>query len=157
MIFSVTDGMSMASTTVQVNVLEVKGDGPRRDPKALLSIEVAEKSSTVITRLHLAYVVRSCSSFSSFVPFFIFFLAYFPRQHINTNSRYFLNLLFVSNHMFRTMIPQMIRFVSSSFRCPCTGSLLRQSLPQTMKNSMSILPLPWRTSTTTRYGTVIYL
>ncbi|KAM9446229.1 extracellular matrix organizing protein FRAS1 [Clarias gariepinus] len=56
MIFSVTDGMSMASTTVQVNVLEVKGDGPRRDPKALLSMEVAEKSSTVITRSHLAYV-----------------------------------------------------------------------------------------------------
>lgn len=59
MSFSVTDGMSMTSTTVQVTVLEVRGDGPRRDPKAVLSMEVAEKSSTVISRLHLAYVVRS--------------------------------------------------------------------------------------------------
>lgn len=58
MIFSVTDGMSMASTTVQVTILEVKGDGPRRDPKAVLSMEVGEKSSTVIRRSHLAYVVR---------------------------------------------------------------------------------------------------
>lgn len=63
MIFSVTDGMSMTSTTVQVTVLEVSGDGPRRDPKALLSMEVAEKSSTVIRRSHLAYVVRECGLF----------------------------------------------------------------------------------------------
>ncbi|XP_046698206.1 extracellular matrix protein FRAS1 [Silurus meridionalis] len=61
MIFSVTDGMSMTSTTVQVTVLEVKGDGPRRDPKALLSMEVAEKSSTVIRRSHLAYVDNDSS------------------------------------------------------------------------------------------------
>ncbi|TSN86075.1 Extracellular matrix protein FRAS1 [Bagarius yarrelli] len=61
MIFSVTDGMSMTSTTVQVTVLEVKGHGPRRDANALLSIEVAEKSSTVIRRSHLAYVDNDSS------------------------------------------------------------------------------------------------
>lgn len=58
MLFSVTDGMSLTPTTVQVTVLEVRGDGPRRDPKALLSMEVGEKSSTVIRHSHLAYVVR---------------------------------------------------------------------------------------------------
>lgn len=57
--FSVTDGMSMATTTVQVSVSAVGGDGPRRDPNAHLAVEVAEKSSTVITRSHLAYKVRS--------------------------------------------------------------------------------------------------
>ncbi|XP_030622204.1 extracellular matrix organizing protein FRAS1 [Chanos chanos] len=56
MTFSVTDGISMTTTTVQVVVLGVKGDGPRRDPEALLSMEVSEKSSTVITRTSLAYV-----------------------------------------------------------------------------------------------------
>ncbi|KAL0193106.1 hypothetical protein M9458_011402, partial [Cirrhinus mrigala] len=43
MTFSVTDGISMTSITV-------KGDAPKRDPKALLSMEVAEKSSTIISR-----------------------------------------------------------------------------------------------------------
>ncbi|XP_076856944.1 extracellular matrix organizing protein FRAS1 isoform X2 [Brachyhypopomus gauderio] len=56
MIFSVTDGISMTSTTVQVMVSGVKDDGPRRDPESLLSMEVAEKSSSVIRRSHLAYV-----------------------------------------------------------------------------------------------------
>ncbi|XP_031426498.1 extracellular matrix protein FRAS1 [Clupea harengus] len=55
MAFSVTDGISMATATVQVAVAEVGGDGPRRDPNALLAMEVSEKSSTVITRSHLAY------------------------------------------------------------------------------------------------------
>lgn len=58
MAFSVTDGISMATATVQVAVAEVGGDGPRRDPNALLAMEVSEKSSTVITRSHLAYKVR---------------------------------------------------------------------------------------------------
>uniref|UniRef100_A0A8B9RD46 Fraser extracellular matrix complex subunit 1 n=1 Tax=Astyanax mexicanus TaxID=7994 RepID=A0A8B9RD46_ASTMX len=61
MIFSVTDGMSMTSTTVQVIVSGVRGDGPRRDPEALLSLEVGEKSSTVIRRSHLAYVDNNSS------------------------------------------------------------------------------------------------
>lgn len=58
MIFSVTDGMSLTSTTVQVIVSGGGADGPKRDPEALLSMEVAEKSSSVIRRSHLAYVVR---------------------------------------------------------------------------------------------------
>ncbi|XP_023676521.2 extracellular matrix organizing protein FRAS1 isoform X1 [Paramormyrops kingsleyae] len=55
-VFTVTDGSSEATITVQVLVMEVKGDGPERHPEALLSMEVPEKSSTVITRSHLAYV-----------------------------------------------------------------------------------------------------
>ncbi|XP_035235651.1 extracellular matrix protein FRAS1 isoform X1 [Anguilla anguilla] len=56
MTFSVTDGISMTTATVQVVVAGTEGDGPRRDPNALLSMEVSEKSSTVIKRTHLAYV-----------------------------------------------------------------------------------------------------
>ncbi len=59
MMFSVTDGISMTSITVQVLVSEVKGDAPKHDPKALLSMEVAEKSSTIIRRSQLAYMVRN--------------------------------------------------------------------------------------------------
>ncbi|XP_017560623.2 extracellular matrix protein FRAS1 [Pygocentrus nattereri] len=61
MIFSVTDGMSMTSTTVQVIVSGGGGDGPKRAPDALLSMEVAEKSSTVVRRSHLAYVDNDSS------------------------------------------------------------------------------------------------
>ncbi|TMS03411.1 Extracellular matrix protein FRAS1 [Larimichthys crocea] len=53
--FSVSDGISMASTVVQVVVLGAGDDGPQRDPAATLSLEVAERSSTVIRRSHLAY------------------------------------------------------------------------------------------------------
>ncbi|KAA8592453.1 hypothetical protein FQN60_017908, partial [Etheostoma spectabile] len=53
--FSVSDGMSMATTVVTVAVLGDGGDGPQRDPAATLSLEVGEKSSTVIRRSHLAY------------------------------------------------------------------------------------------------------
>uniref|UniRef100_A0A3Q2PFS0 Fraser extracellular matrix complex subunit 1 n=1 Tax=Fundulus heteroclitus TaxID=8078 RepID=A0A3Q2PFS0_FUNHE len=55
MSFSVSDGISMASTVVQVTVLGEAGEAPRRDPAATLSLEVGEKSSTVIRRSHLAY------------------------------------------------------------------------------------------------------
>ncbi|CAK6982945.1 LOW QUALITY PROTEIN: extracellular matrix protein FRAS1, partial [Scomber scombrus] len=56
MTFSVSDGISMATTAVQVAVLGVAGgDGPQRDPEATLSLEVGEKSSSVIRRSHLAY------------------------------------------------------------------------------------------------------
>ncbi|KAL4623271.1 extracellular matrix protein FRAS1, partial [Arapaima gigas] len=58
-IFTVTDGLSEAEATVRVVVMAVRDDGPQRDPGALLSIEVPEKSSTVITRSHLAYVDNS--------------------------------------------------------------------------------------------------
>lgn len=47
----------MAATVVQVMVLDAGGDGPQRDPAATLSLEVGEKSSTVIRRSHLAYTV----------------------------------------------------------------------------------------------------
>ncbi|KAF0034366.1 hypothetical protein F2P81_014432 [Scophthalmus maximus] len=55
--FSVSDGISMATTVVQVEVLGggAGGDGPQRDPAASLSLEVGEKSSTVIRRSHVAY------------------------------------------------------------------------------------------------------
>lgn len=56
--FSVSDGISMATTVVQVVVLDGgSGDGPQRDPAATLSLEVGEKSSTLIRRSHLAYTV----------------------------------------------------------------------------------------------------
>ena len=57
MSFSVSDGISMATTALQVAVLGAGGDGPQRDPAASLSLEVGEKSSTVIGRSHLAYTV----------------------------------------------------------------------------------------------------
>ncbi|KAM6930976.1 extracellular matrix organizing protein FRAS1 [Xenentodon cancila] len=53
--FSVSDGISMATTVMQVVVLGDGGDGPQRDPAATLSLEVGEKSSTVIRRSHLAF------------------------------------------------------------------------------------------------------
>uniref|UniRef100_A0AAY4BT87 VWFC domain-containing protein n=1 Tax=Denticeps clupeoides TaxID=299321 RepID=A0AAY4BT87_9TELE len=59
MTFSVTDGISMTTTTVQVVVAGSGGDGPRLDPDARLTMEVPEKSSTVITRKHLAYLDNS--------------------------------------------------------------------------------------------------
>lgn len=68
--FSVSDGISMATTVVQVAVLGAGDDGPQRDPAATLSLEVGEKSSTVIRRSHLAYTVSEESlSFSVFVLF----------------------------------------------------------------------------------------
>ncbi|KAM7019160.1 LOW QUALITY PROTEIN: extracellular matrix organizing protein FRAS1 [Tautogolabrus adspersus] len=53
--FSVSDGISMATTVVQVVVLGAGGEGPQRDPVASLSMEVGEKSSSVIRRTHLSY------------------------------------------------------------------------------------------------------
>ncbi|XP_030272850.1 extracellular matrix organizing protein FRAS1 isoform X1 [Sparus aurata] len=53
--FSVSDGISMATTVVQVVVLGAGDNGPQRDPTATLSLEVGEKSSTLIRRSHLAY------------------------------------------------------------------------------------------------------
>lgn len=62
--FSVSDGISMATTVVQVMVLDAGGDGPQRDPAATLSLEVGEKSSTVIRRSHLAYTVSENRPFN---------------------------------------------------------------------------------------------
>ncbi|XP_059921872.1 extracellular matrix protein FRAS1 isoform X2 [Gadus macrocephalus] len=57
--FSVSDGISMATTVVQVVILEAGADGPRKDPGSILSLEVGEKSSTVLRRSHLAYTDNS--------------------------------------------------------------------------------------------------
>ncbi|XP_046872768.1 extracellular matrix protein FRAS1 isoform X2 [Hypomesus transpacificus] len=59
---SVSDGVSMVTGVVQVLVQGGGGGGPRRDPHARLSLEVEEKSSTVITPTHLAYTDDSSSS-----------------------------------------------------------------------------------------------
>lgn len=61
--FSVSDGISMATTVVQVVVLGAGGDGPQRDPTSTLSLEVGKKSSTVIRRSHLAYTVSEEGQF----------------------------------------------------------------------------------------------
>ncbi|KAJ0067384.1 hypothetical protein NL108_003229, partial [Boleophthalmus pectinirostris] len=52
---SVSDGISMATAVVTVAVLGAGGDGPEPDPGAALSLQVTERSSTVIRRGHLAY------------------------------------------------------------------------------------------------------
>uniref|UniRef100_A0A4W5LHS7 Uncharacterized protein n=1 Tax=Hucho hucho TaxID=62062 RepID=A0A4W5LHS7_9TELE len=46
----------MTTAVVQVVVSGVGGHGPRRDPEALLSMEVPENSSSVIRRTHLGYM-----------------------------------------------------------------------------------------------------
>lgn len=56
---SVSDGISMATTVVQVAVVGAGDDGPRRDSAATLSLEVGEKSSTVIGRSQLAFTDNS--------------------------------------------------------------------------------------------------
>ncbi|XP_023814674.1 extracellular matrix protein FRAS1 isoform X2 [Oryzias latipes] len=55
MTFSVSDGISMATTVVQVQVLRDGGLGPQRDATASMILEVGEKSSTVIRRSQLSY------------------------------------------------------------------------------------------------------
>lgn len=62
--FSVSDGISMATTVVQVMVLGAGDDGPVLDPAATLSLEVGENSSTVISRSHLAYTVSETPLFN---------------------------------------------------------------------------------------------
>lgn len=57
MTFSVSDGISMATTVVQVQVLSDGGLGPQRDATASMMLEVGEKSSTVIRRSQLSYSV----------------------------------------------------------------------------------------------------
>ncbi|KAM8864960.1 extracellular matrix organizing protein FRAS1 isoform 2-T3 [Synchiropus picturatus] len=53
--FSVSDGISMVTTVMHVQVLGASSEGPQRDPAATLSLDVAKKSSTVIRRAHLAF------------------------------------------------------------------------------------------------------
>ncbi|KAM6954491.1 extracellular matrix organizing protein FRAS1 [Aplochiton taeniatus] len=53
--FTVSDSFSTATTSVAVSVLGAGGNGPKRDTLALMSLEVSEKSTTVIRRNVLAY------------------------------------------------------------------------------------------------------
>lgn len=55
--FSVTDGVTTATTQVRVLVSVTGNGGPKLASGSLLSIEVSEKSTTVIGRSHIAYVV----------------------------------------------------------------------------------------------------
>uniref|UniRef100_A0AAV2MQE8 Uncharacterized protein n=1 Tax=Knipowitschia caucasica TaxID=637954 RepID=A0AAV2MQE8_KNICA len=52
---SVSDGISMATAVVTVAVMGSGGSGPQPDPNAALSLQVKERSSTVIRRNQLAY------------------------------------------------------------------------------------------------------
>ncbi|XP_041084402.1 extracellular matrix organizing protein FRAS1-like isoform X2 [Polyodon spathula] len=54
--FSVTDGITTATTQVRVLVSVTGNGGPKLASGSLLSIEVSEKSTTVIGRSHIAYV-----------------------------------------------------------------------------------------------------
>ncbi|MGH0181185.1 UNVERIFIED_CONTAM: hypothetical protein FKN15_006840 [Acipenser sinensis] len=54
--FSVTDGVTTATTQVRVLVSVTGNGGPKLASGSLLSIEVSEKSTTVIGRSHIAYV-----------------------------------------------------------------------------------------------------
>ena len=55
----VTDGLSATTVDVRVEVSLAEARGPRLAAGASLSITVASKSTAVITRSHLAYVVSS--------------------------------------------------------------------------------------------------
>ncbi|XP_066568203.1 extracellular matrix organizing protein FRAS1 isoform X2 [Amia ocellicauda] len=54
--FSVTDGVSTATLPVRVIVSGAGSEGPQLATGSLLSMEVSEKSTTIIRRSHLAYV-----------------------------------------------------------------------------------------------------
>ncbi|XP_015220286.2 extracellular matrix organizing protein FRAS1 [Lepisosteus oculatus] len=56
MMFSVTDGISTVTVEVRVIVSGAASDGPQLASSSLLSMEVSEKSTTIIRRSHLAYV-----------------------------------------------------------------------------------------------------
>ncbi|XP_057358347.1 extracellular matrix organizing protein FRAS1 isoform X1 [Manis pentadactyla] len=58
---SVSDGISVTTVEVNVEVLGSEGQGPRLAAGASLSIAVASKSTAEITRSHLAYVDDSSS------------------------------------------------------------------------------------------------
>ncbi|KAG2466459.1 FRAS1 protein, partial [Polypterus senegalus] len=53
--FSVSDGISVATSRVRVVVSRTGNGGPKLAPGSSLSMEVSEKSSTVIRRTHIAY------------------------------------------------------------------------------------------------------
>lgn len=53
----VTDGVTTATTQLEIHVSGTDSEGPRLAPGSLLTISVPEKSSETITRSHLAYTV----------------------------------------------------------------------------------------------------
>lgn len=57
---SVTDGTLSTTVEVRVEVSLSEDPGPQLAAGTSLSITVASKSTAVITRSHLAYVVSSC-------------------------------------------------------------------------------------------------
>jgi hypothetical protein len=60
---SVTDGLTVTTSEVRVEVSLSEDHGPQLAASSSLSITVASQSTAIITRSHLAYVVSySCSS-----------------------------------------------------------------------------------------------
>lgn len=54
---AVTDGITSTTTLVKIVISLANDNGPRLVPGCLLSITVASKSSAIITRTNLAYMV----------------------------------------------------------------------------------------------------
>ncbi|XP_078258376.1 extracellular matrix organizing protein FRAS1 isoform X5 [Rhinoraja longicauda] len=52
----VTDGVTTATTQLEIHVSGTDSEGPRLAPGSLLTISMPEKSSEIITRSHLAYI-----------------------------------------------------------------------------------------------------
>lgn len=60
---AVTDGVTSTTTLVKIVVSLANDNGPRLVPGCLLSITAPSKSSAIITRTNLAYMVSSLSLF----------------------------------------------------------------------------------------------
>lgn len=56
---SVTDGLTVTTSEVKVEVSPSENRGPRLAPGSSLSVTVASQRTAVITRSNLAYVVSS--------------------------------------------------------------------------------------------------
>lgn len=56
---SVTDGLTVTTSEVKVEVSPSENRGPRLAPGSSLSMTVASQHTAIITRSHLAYVVSS--------------------------------------------------------------------------------------------------
>lgn len=56
---SVTDGLTVTTSEVKVEVSPSENPGPRLAPGSSLSMTVASQRTAIITRSHLAYVVSS--------------------------------------------------------------------------------------------------
>lgn len=56
---SVTDGLTVTTSEVKVEVSSSENRGPRLAPGSSLSMTVASQHTAIITRSHLAYVVST--------------------------------------------------------------------------------------------------